>query len=238
MAAMLPATDHTASAALVTPDDGPGSPTDAGVTDFGLTGRERRDLASRKSGDCGRMLRFVVDQERRLVPDLVGRLPGRGFWVAADAQSVARAVERRAFDRQAGGPVLVPADLPALLERLLVQRCLDAIGLARRAGELVSGFDQVAAVLATGASGLLLEASDAAIHGRQKLRAKQGDGPVVDHFTRTELGQALGRDAVVHAWIKNGRLATRLSADAAKLDGFRHRAPSAGAGGVDEQQGT
>ena len=223
-------------AALDTP-----TPPDEGLvpaTDTVVTGALRRDLASRASGDSRGMLRFVVDHERRLVPDLAGRLPGRGFWVEATAASVTQAVKKRAFDRQAGGTVAVPADLPALLERLLVQRCLDAIGLARRAGELVSGFDQVAAVLATGVPGVLLEASDAAVHGRQKLRAKQGDGPVVAQFTRTELGRALGRDAVVHAWIKNGRLATRLTADAAKLDGFRHRAPSAGAGGVDEQQGT
>jgi uncharacterized protein len=218
-----PTTNGTAPGALASPVD---------------TGPVRRDLASRESGDCRGMLRFVVDPERRLVPDLAGRLPGRGFWVKADTASVRQAVKKRAFDRQAGGTVEVPADLPALLERLLVQRCLDAIGLARRAGELVSGFDQVAAILATGAQGVLLEAADAAVHGRQKLRAKQGDGPVVAQFTRMELGRALGRDAVVHAWIKNGRLATRLTTDAAKLDGFRHRAPSAGAGGVDEQQGT
>ncbi len=230
---MLPATDRTASSPEVMSDEAI-----VPAADTAPTGPERRDLASRESGDCRGMLRFVVDHERRLVPDLAGRLPGRGFWVESNAQSVAQAVKRRAFDRQAGGTVAVPADLPALLERLLVQRCLDAIGLARRAGELISGFDQVAAVLATGAPGVLLEASDAAVHGRQKLRAKQGEGPVVDHFTRTELGRALGRDAVVHAWIKNGRLATRLTTDAAKLDGFRHRAPSVGAGGVDEQQGT
>jgi len=207
-------------------------------TDTIVAGPQRRDLASRESADSRTMLRFVVDQERRLVPDLAGRLPGRGFWVKADRASLAKALKRRVFDRQAGGSVTVPADLPALVERLLLQRCLDAIGLARRAGELVSGFDQVQASLAGGARGVLLEASDAAPHGRQKLRAKQGDGPVVDLFTRDELGRALGRDAVVHAWIRNGRLATRLSADAAKLSGFRHPTPSDGDRGLDEQQGT
>jgi uncharacterized protein len=199
---------------------------------------ERRDLASRQSGDSRDMLRFVIDPERRLVPDLAGRLPGRGFWVKADRASLAKALKRRVFDRQAGGTVAVPAELPALVERLLVQRCLDALGLARRAGELVAGFDQVAASLATGEAGVLIEASDAAVNGRQKLRAKQGAGPVVDLFTRTELGRALGRDAVVHAWIRNGRLATRLLADATKLRGFRQPLPQDGEAGVDEQQGT
>lgn len=196
------------------------------------TGRVRRDLASRQSGEASAMVRFVVDPSRRLVPDLGGRLPGRGFWVAADVSSVQAALKKRVFDRQAGGPVTVPDDLPGLLERLLAQRCLDTIGLGRRAGELVSGFDQVAAILATGERGVLIEASDAAVHGKQKLRAKHGDGPVVTSFTRMELGQALGRDAVVHAWLRHGRLATRLMDDVAKLDGFRRPAPAA-----DEQQG-
>lgn len=207
-------------------------------TDAIVTGPERRDLASRERADARTMLRFVVDPERRLVPDLAGRLPGRGYWVKADAASLARALKKRVFEHRAGGSVTVPVDLPALVERLLVQRCLDAIGLARRAGDLVSGFDQVAASLAGGARGVLLEASDAAPHGRQKLQAKQGDGPVVDLFTRDELGRALGRDAVVHAWIRNGRLATRLLEDAAKLNGFRHPAPGNGDSGRDEQQGT
>jgi uncharacterized protein len=200
-------------------------------------GRERCDLSTRRSGDPRTMLRFVVDAERRLVPDLAERLPGRGFWLAADAGSVEAALKKRVFDRHAGGPVVVPADLPLLLERLLAQRCLDAIGLGRRAGELVSGFDQVAAVLATGARGVLIEASDAAHGGKTKLRAKQGAGPIVASFTRSELGQALGRDAVVHAWLRNGRLASRLLDDTAKLQGFRRATPGAGEHGADEQQG-
>jgi predicted RNA-binding protein YlxR (DUF448 family) len=216
----------------------PATPTiDPPVAGPAGTGRVRRDLATRQSGEARTMVRFVVDPARRLVPDLAGRLPGRGFWVAADALSVQAALKKRVFERQAGGPVVVPEDLAGLLERLLLQRCLDALGLGRRAGELVSGFDQVAAVLATGEPGVLIEASDAAVHGKRKLRAKQGEGPVVASFTRTELGHALGRDAVVHAWLRNGRLATRLMDDAAKLEGFRRPAPAAGEQGADEQQG-
>jgi len=199
-------------------------------------GLRRRDLASRRSGDARRMIRFVVDPERRLLPDLAARLPGRGCWVAADAASIERAVKRRAFDQRAGGAVRVPDDLPGLLERLLVQRCQEAIGLGRRAGELVAGFDQVAAALDGSVAGLLIEACDAARHGRRKLAGKQGDGPCVDLLTRAELGQALGRDEVVHAWLRNGRLATRLLDDAARLAGFRHL-PAEGERGVDAQQG-
>ncbi|HRY24059.1 MAG TPA: RNA-binding protein [Geminicoccaceae bacterium] len=202
----------------------------------------RRDIVSRESGDRSRMLRFVVDPERRLVPDLAARLPGRGIWVIADRESLAQAVKKRLFDRQAGGPVVVPEDLGGLVERLLVLRACDTLGLGRRAGEVVQGFDQVAAVLAGKDQGVLVEASDAAVHGARKLRARQGDGPLVACLTRAEIGRALGRDAVVHAWMRQGTLATRLLEEATRLEGFRHRqqaGPSAaGPADADDQQGT
>ena len=202
----------------------------------------RRDIVSRESGDRSRMLRFVVDPERRLVPDLAARLPGRGIWVMADRESLAQAVRKRLFDRQAGCTVLVPEDLEGLVEGPLVARACDILGLGRRAGEVVQGFDQVAAVLGGPDAGVLVEASDAAVHGARKLRARQGDGPLVACLTRAEIGRALGRDAVVHAWMRQGTLATRLLEEATRLEGFRRR-QQAGPGAVgpadaDDQQGT
>lgn len=202
----------------------------------------RRDIVSRESGDRSRMLRFVVDPERRLVPDLAARLPGRGIWVAADRESLAQAVRKRLFDRQAGCTVLVPEDLGGLVERLLAARACDILGLGRRAGEVVQGFDQVAAVLGGQEAGVLVEASDAAMHGARKLRARQGDGPLVACLTRAEIGRALGRDAVVHAWMRHGTLATRLLEEATRLEGFRRRQQAgpgaAGPADADDQQGT
>ena len=202
----------------------------------------RRDIVSRESGDESRMLRFVIDPERRLVPDLAGRLPGRGIWVMADAASLDAALRKRLFDRQAGGRVIVPADLGGLVERLLAQRVCDILGLGRRAGEVVQGFDQVAAALEGKAAGVLVEASDAAVHGARKLRSRHGGGPLVACLTRAEMGQALGRDAVVHAWMREGTLATRLLQEAARLEGFRRRqqvGPDApDPTDADDQQGT
>ena len=67
-----------------------------------------------------RMIRFVVAPDRRLVPDLVATLPGRGIWLSAagDVIETARAQGGlgRAFARAARGPVIVPPDLPAVLE--------------------------------------------------------------------------------------------------------------------------
>ncbi|NJO67833.1 MAG: DUF448 domain-containing protein, partial [Rhodospirillales bacterium] len=83
------------------------------------------------------LIRFVVSPEGRLVPDVAGRLPGRGLWVGSDRALIERACRRNLFRRAARSDVTVAGDLPADVEEQLLRRCLDFIGLARRANEAV-----------------------------------------------------------------------------------------------------
>src|SRR4051794_34202917 len=99
------------------------------------------------------MIRFVVGPDRSLVPDLAARLPGRGMWLSADRGAVRTALAKNLFGKVARGQVTAEADLPDRLETMLVARCLDLVGLARRAGGLVAGFDQVADWLRRGEGG-------------------------------------------------------------------------------------
>src|SRR3984885_4867341 len=118
-----------------------------------------------------RMVRCAVDPEGVIVPDVAAALPGRGLWLTARRDIVALAIKKRAFDRAAKRPVKVPADLADRIEALLAQRCRDGIGLARRSGHAVAGFEKVAHALRAGGVGLLLAASDGAENGRQKVAA-------------------------------------------------------------------
>ena len=105
---------------------------------------------------------------------------------------------RNQFAKAARAPVSAPPDLVEQVGRLLSRRCLDLLGLARRAGELVVGFEQVAdwlrqRPLRPGAGG-----RDGSADGRRRIEALAGDVPVLDPFARAELGRAVGRDEVVH----------------------------------------
>jgi ribosomal protein L7Ae-like RNA K-turn-binding protein len=104
---------------------------------------------------------------------------------------------------------------------MLARRGLDLIGLARRAGQLVAGFDQVADWLRNGKAAVLLGARDGAADGRRKLRALARGLPVIEAFDRRELGSAIGRDEAVHVAMAPGGLAERLLAEATRLRGFR-----------------
>ena len=81
---------------------------------------------------------------------------------------VERAVAKRLFARAARRPVVVSADIADRVEALLAQRCIDAVGLARRAGLAVGGFERVSDAARTGKAGLLLAAVDGAACARRK----------------------------------------------------------------------
>ena len=189
-------------------------------------GRARRCIVTGEVLPEAQLVRFVEGPEGEVVPDLAARLPGRGLWVRADRQTLEKAVAKNHFSRAAKKPLKVPGDLPARVERLLAQRMASDLGLARRAGQVILGFDQIARAFETKSPpALLVEASDGAADGRRKLLGAalaQGLRPkVLDVLDSAELGLALGRENVVHAALKSGQLAERLRVDAGRLAGFR-----------------
>ena len=167
------------------------------------------------------LLRFVIGPEGGLVPDLGGKLPGRGIWVTSARTTLEHAMAKRLFARAARRPVAVEPNLADALESLLARRCLDLLGLARRAGGLVTGFEKVKAMLRDGRAAILIEASDAARHGRAKLCRLADEATVIEIFAVAELSLALGHENVVHAALAPGRLADRLLAECRRLGGFR-----------------
>jgi uncharacterized protein len=170
------------------------------------------------------LLRFVVAPSGELVPDIAARLPGRGLWLTPRRDIVERAVVKRVFVRAARRPIVVPAGLADRVEALLVQRCIDAVGLARRAGLAVAGFERVSHAARAGKAGLLLAAVDGAASARRKIRALARDLPLVCALTAAEIGTAFDREHVVNASLGAGPLCGRLVADAEKIVGFRAEA--------------
>ena len=186
--------------------------------------RQRRCIVTHTVLPEETLVRFVLDPQGHVVPDVAARLPGRGMWVSADRQILECAVAKGHFSRAAKAPVVVSFDIINRVETLLVGRMCGDIGLARRAGQLAVGFENVERALAgSRPPALLIQASDAADDGRRKLlaAAKGASLLVVNSLTRGELSLALGRENVVHAALKSGRLSERLAVDAGRLKGFR-----------------
>jgi uncharacterized protein len=180
----------------------------------------RRCIVTRRILPKERLLRFVVGSDGVVVPDLEGRLPGRGLWLQARRDIVETACAKGSFAKAARAPVKVPDGLDRQIEVLLKRRCLDLIGLARRAGQVAAGFEQARGWLRDGRAAMLIAASDGADGGRSRLAALARELPLIALFTAAELGAALGRGPAVHVALARGSLARRLILEAQRLAGF------------------
>jgi hypothetical protein len=175
-----------------------------------------------------RLIRFAVGPGGVLTPDVARKLPGRGLWAEATRGAVAMAA-KGAFARAARGKLEIKPDLADQVEALLARRVLDGLGLARRAANLIFGFEKVRAAIAAGRVAWLVEANDGAPDGRAKLIAlakRQSNPPrVLAAFTAGELGLALGLENVVHLAFLAGRGAEPWTLDVQRLSGFRPLLP-------------
>ncbi len=189
------------------------------------TGSRRRCLARRTSEPRERLIRFVVGPDGRLVPDLRGRLPGRGLWLSADREVLLGPRTRRSLARAGVRKV----DLEALreeVERLLERRCLELVGLAKRAGQAVAGFEKVREQLAHGKVAVLLVARDASANARRRFLHLPPGTERIEAFDKAALGAALGRPEAVYVAVMPGRLAQKLVAEVRRLEGLRGGRPA------------
>jgi len=118
----------------------------------------RRCLVTGQRGGKSGLVRFVVGPDDTVVPDILGRLPGRGLWVSADGATISTAIRRNAFSRGARRAVSAPADLADRVERLLARRVVDLVSLARKAGLAVAGYEKVKGWLEDGTAEVLMQA--------------------------------------------------------------------------------
>ena len=192
--------------------------------------RERRDAVSGEVMPESRLIRFVAGPDGSVVPDLARKLPGRGVWVEATREALALAVKKNAFARSAKAPLKPAQDLPGQVEALLHRRCLEQLGLARREGALISGFEKTASAISSGKAGWWIEAQDGAPDGRRKLlavraRSPRPDLPMCGAFTAEQLGVSTGGETVIHVALLAGRRAERWTEEVRKLAGFRRIVP-------------
>lgn len=170
-----------------------------------------------------RMIRFVVGPDGEVVPDLARRLPGRGMWLKAERAVVEQAMAKNLFAKAARRAVSVSQDLADRIERLLLERTLEDLSRARRAGRAVAGFVRVEQMLGHGRAGLLIVADEADGDGLAKL-TKIGL-PLVRFGTKEILGGVFGRDQAVYVAVArddaSGQFIQRIAGGAARWRAYR-----------------
>src|SRR2546430_5405857 len=178
----------------------------------------RMCAVSREVRPIDELIRFVVSPQGEVVADLKRKLPGRGLWVSASRQAVAEAVRRNQFSRGFRRDVRAAPTLPFETEKLLVRSVIEALAIAAKAGQVISGFAKVEEALKQTLGQrqvkALLHASDGAADGIRKLDAiarqrggnpdESPDFPTLSALSSAELDLALGRSNVIHAALLAG----------------------------------
>jgi uncharacterized protein len=209
------------------------------------TTRQRKCLVTAETLPASDLIRFVASPDGYIVPDVAAKLPRRGCWVKADREVIEEAIKKKVFFR-VGKQLLknVKSDIEEIeeddnkkkkinvkvsdalaeqIEELLHKRALDYVGLANRAGNLISGFEKVRAALKGGKATILLTASDAAENGRSKMCQGLMNLRVIDCFTRDELSQATGLPNAVHIALLPGGITTSLKQEITRFERIRKK---------------
>jgi predicted RNA-binding protein YlxR (DUF448 family) len=195
--------------------------------------RERLCAATREVRPIAELIRFVAGPQG-IVPDIKRKLPGRGVWVTARRDTVADAVKRGTFKKSLKSDVSVPADLPVMVDRLMLRAALDALSITHKSGLISAGMGKVEDAIAGDLAIAVIHAADASPDGVRKLAAalkRRSPGndntaadskiPVVRTFTTAELDLALGRANVVHAALLAGRASETFLTRWRDLEQFR-----------------
>ncbi len=181
--------------------------------------RIRKCLVTGQSLPAHKLVRFVCAPDGVIIPDVAAKLPGRGCWITADRDILKEAIRSKRL-LHAGRALLkketenktvkITDGLLDQIEDLLRKRCLDYIGLANRAGNIISGYEKVRAMLKSGKTDILITASDGAENGRSKMCQGLDNLRVIDMFAREELSKAVGLENAVHLALLPGGIKTSL----------------------------
>ncbi len=167
------------------------------------------------------LIRFVISPDGEVVPDILGKLPGRGIWVSSRKADLEKAVGKGLFNRAAKQQVRCAPDMPRKVEELLVARLQNLISLSRKSGKAVAGFEKVKSWLEKDEAEILIQASDGSERGKGKLRPPDDEDTFIGVLTADELGLAFGRENVIHGALASGGLTDLVVMEAARLKGLR-----------------
>jgi hypothetical protein len=187
---------------------------------------ERRCILTGAHGGRDTLIRLAISPDGVVVPDVLARAPGRGAWIAVDRPTLENALAKGKLKgalarAHKGASLTIPSDLPAAIEAALQRTFLAQLGMAAKAGALLTGAEKVDAAARSGAVAMLYHAADAAEDGRRKRDQSwrvgedaEGSGQAgrILPVDRTALSVALGRDNAVHIAIIDANWASRLSA--------------------------
>jgi len=186
---------------------------------------QRSCLACREARDKNRLIRFVLSPEGEVLPDLEVRLPGRGAYTCISSHCLQAAIKQhlfnRAFKRQVS--TLPPDEMTTQVGNLMRERILGYLGLANRAGKIVSGGSLVCDTIRGKIKpGLILVATDTSESIGEKIMLLAGVHNIRSErvLTKEDFGAILGKAPRSAVAIRQGGFIARLVGEIERYRNF------------------
>jgi ribosomal protein L7Ae-like RNA K-turn-binding protein len=157
------------------------------------------------------MIRMVKDPDGQVVFDVNSRLPGRGAWVCPDIACISK-MRPSSLGHVLRAEIHVP-DPPLLRDRMgsaLESKCRNLLTIGRKAGQVVTGSQEVSDAHHQNRVELFLIACDASSRTVNRFQRLSGRVPVGRLASRDRLGRWLGKRPLATAAVLDRGLARRL----------------------------
>lgn len=166
------------------------------------------------------LLRFVVLPNGDMLPDFTKKLGGRGVYVSNSKKLLESMTEKHPLNKVLHKKVVVAESLPQTVEELLAKKGLNALNLARKAGDLVLGFEKVKECVTSGKAAFIVEAADAGTDGRQKIAETAAGLEKFTLYDTATLDSVLDRANTVYLAVKKGQTERMVYAALKKYQTF------------------
>ena len=171
------------------------------------------------------LIRFVIDPEKNLIADIEQTLPGRGYWVKADRQTILKAVQKNIFVKKINEKFTIDKNLLLQIESQIKNKIFQHISLSRKAGRAIFGFDKIKTSLLSQPIDLLIQAVDGSEREKRRLLTRAIPNVIDNCLTGSELGQAFGRNNVVHCAFFESDFIEKIIFNANRLNNLKNPVP-------------
>jgi predicted RNA-binding protein YlxR (DUF448 family) len=186
---------------------------------------QRSCLGCRQSLDRDALIRFVLSPQGELVADIEAKLPGRGAYTCVSEKCLQAALKQRQFSRAFKRDVVTvtPDEMTGQVGGIMQRRILGYLGLANKAGQVISGSSLVSDAIRGGHKpGLILVATDVseAIGEKTELLAAAHRIACFRIMKKDDFGAILGKAPRSAVAIRAGGFVTQLTYEIERYRNF------------------
>jgi uncharacterized protein len=186
---------------------------------------QRSCLGCRQSRDRDALIRFVLSPQGELVADIEAKLPGRGAYTCVSETCLRAALKQRQFSRAFKRDVVTvtPDEMTGQVGGIMQRRILGYLGLANKAGQVVSGGSLVSDAIRGGHKpGLILVATDVSEAIGEKIEVLAAVHHIACYriMKKDDFGAILGKAPRSAVAVRTGGFVTQLTNEIERYRNF------------------